>query len=158
MGKSTLAEGISKTLKLPIFSVDPIESAIIKSGIERSFESGLAAYKVSETLAGEHLALGISAIIDAVSPVVEAREMWRNLSKKYEAQLVVIECVLEPNLHKKRIEGRVRNIHGIPEVTWEDVEKRRKEYLEWGEKRLVIDSASDETDNLDRALAYIESV
>jgi adenylate kinase family enzyme len=40
-GKSTIAEDIAHTLQLPIFSVDPIESSIIKSGIERSFETWL---------------------------------------------------------------------------------------------------------------------
>ncbi len=41
-GKSTFAEAIAKEMHLPIFSVDPIESAIIKSGIEKSFETGYA--------------------------------------------------------------------------------------------------------------------
>jgi len=74
-GKSTAAEGITNTLALPIFSVDPIESSIIKSGISKSFETGLAAYLVAETLAAEQLANGLSIVIDAVSPVNEARQM-----------------------------------------------------------------------------------
>jgi len=50
-GKSTLAESIADKLKLPVFSVDPIESAVLKTGIKRSFETGLAAYLIAETLA-----------------------------------------------------------------------------------------------------------
>ena len=117
-GKSTVAESLAEKLSVPLFSVDPIESSIIESGIHRSFETGLAAYLVAEALAGEQLKRGLSAIIDAVSPVQEARDMWNNLVRTHNATLIIIECVLERELHQKRIESRVRNMHGIPEVTW----------------------------------------
>jgi predicted kinase len=156
-GKSTVAEGIAEKLGIPIFSVDPIESSIIKSGIKRSFETGLAAYLVTETLVAEQLSLGIPAVIDAVSAVKEARDMWRTLSNKFNARLIIIECVLDRDLHKKRIESRVRNIHGIPEVTWNDVDNRSKEYLTWKEKRLVLDTSDNIESNLDRAFEYISA-
>lgn len=154
-GKSTLAEALANRLNLPVFSVDPIESAVLKSGIKKSFETGLAAYLVAETLAREQLKLGLSVIIDAVSPVKEARDMWENISHELKARLVLIECVLDKNLHKQRIEARIRNLHGLPEVSWADVEKRRKEYLKWNEKRLIVDSANSLQDNVSKALEYI---
>ena len=156
-GKSTLAEAAAKKLNAPVFSVDPIESSIIKSGISRSFETGLAAYLVAETLASEHLKLGTSVIIDAVSPVNEAREMWHQLANKFNVPLIIIECTLNQETHKSRVESRVRNMHGIPEITWDEVEKRRKEYLPWNEERLIIDSAVNIEDNLDKALEYINN-
>jgi len=104
-GKSTLAGRIAKTLRLPVLSVDPIESSIIKSGIARSFETGLAAYLVVETLAAEQLKVPMSVIVDAVSPVREAREMWRNLSLTHQARLVVVECVVDTGIHQQRIEN-----------------------------------------------------
>ncbi len=154
-GKSTVAEDIAAKLKLPIFSVDPIESSIIQSGIQKSFETGLAAYLVAQTLASEQLSLGLSVIIDAVSPVQEARTMWQELSEQYKTQLIIIECTLDRELHRQRIEARIRNMHGIPEVTWDDVEERRKEYLPWAEKRLVLDTAHSREENLNKALDYI---
>lgn len=120
-GKSTLAEGIANKFKFPIFSVDPIESAILKSGIKRNFETGLAAYIVAETLSSEQLKIGTPVIIDAVNSVPQARATWRNLSKKYRAKLIAIECVLDSGLRKKRLKSRARNLHGIAEVTWQDV-------------------------------------
>jgi adenylate kinase family enzyme len=48
VGKSTIAEEIASKLSIPIFSVDPIESAILQSGFTKSFKSGLAAYPVAE--------------------------------------------------------------------------------------------------------------
>ena len=50
-GKSTIAEALAKKLSWPLFSVDPIEEAILRSGFQRNFETGLAAYLVAETLA-----------------------------------------------------------------------------------------------------------
>jgi predicted kinase len=75
LGKSTVAEGVAEKLSIPIFSVDPIESSIIKSGIKKSFETGYATYLVAETLADEQLGLGMSVILDAVSGVKPARDM-----------------------------------------------------------------------------------
>lgn len=154
-GKSTVAESLAAKLSVPLFSVDPIESSLIKSGLKRSFETGLAAYLVAEALAGEQLKRGLSVIIDAVSPVQEARDMWHHLVRKHHATLIIIECVLERELHKKRIESRIRNMHGIPEVTWEDVENRRKTYLPWQEERLVLDTATTHEKNVKKALDYI---
>jgi len=155
VGKSTLAESLARHLQLPVFSVDPIESAIIRSGFDRSFETGLAAYLVAEQLADEHLKIGMSVIIDAVSPVVEAREMWRGLARKHGADLRIIECVLDPVLHRQRVEARVRGLPGIPELTWEAVEARRQEYLLWREERLIIDTQQGKEANLSKALEYI---
>jgi predicted kinase len=157
-GKSTIAEGLAEKLATPLFSVDPIESAIIKSGLKRSFETGLAAYIVAEDLAGEQLKCGLSVIIDAVSPVQEARDMWHNLARTQNATLIIIECVLEKELHKQRIEARVRNMHGMPEVSWEDVENRRKIYLPWEEERLVLDTADNHENSIKKALDYIHRV
>jgi predicted kinase len=156
-GKSTLAESLAEKLAIPLFSVDPIETAILKSGIKRSFATGLAVYLVAEMLAGEQLKYGLSAIIDAVSPVQEARDMWRNLAYKQKATLVIIECVLEREVHRKRIEARTRNMYGIPEVTWEDVETRREQYVIWQEERLVLDTAVAQDENVKKAIEYINT-
>ena len=115
----------------------------------------MAAYVVAETLASEQLSLGLSVIIDAVNSVKEARSMWRELSDRHGARLIIIECVLDRDIHKARIESRVRNMQGIPEVTWADVEKRRNEYLKWEEKRLVLDTSDSPANNLKKALEYI---
>lgn len=157
-GKSTAAEGIAAKLKLPVFSVDPIESAILKTGLKRSFETGLAAYIVAETLAAEQLKLGSSVIIDAVNPVPQARQAWRDLAKKYNANLVIIECSLDEELHRSRLQTRVRNLHGIAEVTWDDVEKLRKEYTVWEDKKLVVNTAKSKDEILEEIMGYINSV
>lgn len=154
-GKSTVAEGVAESLQCSIFSVDPIESSIIRSGLARCFETGLAAYLVAETLAGQQLNLGLSVVIDAVCPVQEARTMWHNLSNQHHSKLVVIECALKRELHRKRLESRVRNMYGFAELTWDDVEHYRSEYQEWKEERLILDTSAAKEINLSKALEYI---
>lgn len=157
-GKSTLAEAVAKELKLPIFSVDPIEASIIKANIPKSFETGHAAYLVAETLAEEQFKLGQSVVIDAVNAEEEAKDVWRNLSQKCNAELVVIECFTSNiELHKKRIEARVRNLHGFPEITWERVQNRKAAYTDWKEPTLRVDTAKELESNTKEAITYIRS-
>lgn len=156
-GKSTIAACISKEFKFPIFSVDPIESGMLKSGLKRSLETGLAAYNIAEVLAEEHLKLNQSAIVDAVSGVQEAKEMWRGLAAKYSAALVIVECICpDPALQRHRIESRTRDIYGIPEITWDRVEAYRNEYVAWQEPKLVLDAADTVEANVTRAFEYIK--
>lgn len=156
-GKSTVSESLAKQLAYPLFSVDPIESAILRSGIQRNFETGLASYLVAQALAEEQLKIGLSVIIDAVNSVQEARDMWVQLAQRHHATLCIIECTLETTVHKKRIEARVRGLHGIPETTWETVEQVRREYLPWVENRLVLHTEHTDENTIKRALEYIES-
>ncbi len=156
-GKSTIAELLAKRLRLPIFSVDPIESAIVTAGIARSFETGLAAYLVAATLADEQLKLGSSVIIDAVNAEEEAKDVWRGLAKKHRVELIVLLVALESSLHKQRLESRVRNLHGFGEVTWDNVEARRKAFTAWKEPVLELDASRDVEMSVEIAVQYIET-
>jgi predicted kinase len=138
-GKTTLAEGLSHTLSRPIFSVDPIEAAMWQGGLARE-STGIAAYDVAIKLADQHLRLGHSVIVDAVNPVEAPRAAWRNLAAKHRADLKIIECVCADEVvHRRRIEARIRNIQGMPEVTWAQVQKRRAAYQDWTDVRLILD-------------------
>lgn len=155
-GKSTIAERIAQRLKIPVFSVDPIESAIIKSGIARSFETGLAAYLVADVLANEQLKLGTSVIIDAVNAEEEGKNIWRELAQRHGLALIVLDVFMSDRaLHRQRLESRVRNLHGFSEVAWEAVEARQKAFTAWVEPTLRLDAANDVEANTDEALRYI---
>ncbi len=155
-GKSTLSEKIAERLKLPLFSVDPIESAVIKAGITKSFETGYAAYLVAETLAKEQVKLGNSVVIDAVNAENEAKQVWIDCAAHLKIPMVVIECVLKnTDLHRKRLEARVRGLHGFDEITWERVEERRKAYTPWQRAVLTIEMSNDPDENLKAALDFI---
>ncbi|MGZ3625211.1 MAG: AAA family ATPase [Ktedonobacteraceae bacterium] len=157
-GKSTIAERIAVKLGIPIFSVDPIESAMIEAGIQQGFETGLAAYLVAATLASEQLKLGISVVIDAVNAEEEGKSTWRELGRKYGLTPIVLEVVVNNQaLHRRRIQSRVRGLHGFGEVTWEQVEARRKKFTPWKETTLLLDSATDLDANVALAVRYIQA-
>jgi len=140
-GKSTLAEGVSRILSIPVFSIDPIEAAMWRGGLAPA-QTGVAAYEVAVTLADQQLRLGHSVIVDAVNPVGAPRAAWRSLAAKHRAELKIIECICaDENVHRQRIEARLRNIDGMPETTWARVQARRAEYEAWTGERLVLDTS-----------------
>jgi len=130
-GKSTIAEGIAQQLRITLLSVDPIESAVVKSGIAKSFETGLAAYLVAQALAAEQLKLGNSVIVDAVNAEEEGKNIWRALAKRLDLAPIIIE------------------------VTWDRLEARRKAYTPWSEPHLQLDALDPLDDNVAKAIRYI---
>ncbi len=118
---------------------------------ERSLEQALDITRNAVTEAGHELKqhygnIGTlskgdgSSVGGVVNAEEEAKDVWRGLAKQQDATLIIIECATSnTDLHKKRIEARVRNLHGIPEITWERVEEQRKAYTKWKEPTLKID-------------------
>jgi predicted kinase len=156
-GKSELARGIAGRLRIPVLSVDPIESAILRAGIAPGFATGLAAYLVVEALADSQLSLGQSVIVDAVNAVEPAKEMWRQLAAKHGAVFEIVECrCSDEALHRERLAARRRGLApGFREPTWDDVEKRRTEYTPWTEPLLLVDAIVPRDANVDRVLAWL---
>ena len=155
-GKSTVAEGLSRTLSIPLFSIDPIEAAMWRGGLSKD-QTGIAAYDVAIALADEHLRLGHSVIVDAVNPIEAPRAAWRSLAAKHRAEMKIIECVCgDETVHRQRIEARVRNIAGMPEVTWARVQRRQAEYEAWTDARLTLDTSAKSAEQLiTEALNYL---
>lgn len=155
-GKSTLSEWIVERMKIPIFSVDPIESAIIRAGIPKSFETGYAAYLVAENLVAEQVKLGNSVVVDAVNAEDGAKQVWIDCAKRLNIPLVVIECIMKDEaLHRKRLESRTRGLHGFDEITWERVQERKKAYTPWRHKVLTLEMSGDRDRNITLALEFI---
>jgi predicted kinase len=147
-GKSMLAEGVSRALSIPLFSIDPIEAAMWRGGLKKD-QTGIAAYEVAIALADEQLRLGHSVIVDAVNPIEAPRAAWRSLAAKYRAGLKIIECICaDETIHRARIEARRRNIPGMPEITWARVLERRAEYEPWTDARLTLGTSIDTPEKL----------
>jgi predicted kinase len=83
-GKSAIAEGIARELSCPVLSVDPVESALLRAGVEAAQPTGLAAYAVVHDLADAQLRLGLATLVDAVNAVEAAREAWRALATEHD--------------------------------------------------------------------------
>lgn len=147
-GKSSVAEALARALCAPVFSIDPIEAAMWRSGIPKAM-TGIAAYVIAEAMAEENLHPGRTVIVDAVNPVGAARAAWVRLAERRKARLTFVECCCSNlALHRSRIENRVRGIAGMPEITWERVEERRAEYEPWTMERIVLDTAAETPERL----------
>jgi predicted kinase len=155
-GKSAVAALLGRRLACPVVSVDPIEAAMWRAGVARSEATGLAAYVVAEAVADGVLTLGQSVIVDAVNAVETARGQWRSLAERHGVAAAFIEVVCsDPLAHRWRLEGRVRNIEGFGEPTWEAVERLRSEFAPWVDNRLVLDTVTDLTSNVAIALEFL---
>lgn len=153
VGKSALAQDLAGLLGAVWLRVDTIEASILKAGLPRSFETGLAAYLVARDVAEAHLLLGDDVIIDAVNGVEPAREMWRGLAKGCPASLRVVEVVCrDTDEHRRRVEGRASATPPLPAPTWAEVCAR--EYVPWAEPVLVVDGGRPVRANLLRIVRY----
>ena len=162
-GKSTIAEVIGETLSKPIVSVDPIESSILRAGIDPDQPTGLAAYLVAETLAESVIRAGRGLIVDAVNAVDPAREQWVNLAARLDEPLKFVEVVCsDPAVHRARLEARGRNLPNLTEPTWFAVEQSLDEYADWtgpsaGIDRITVDTVEPLEVVVERVLAFLAS-
>lgn len=157
VGKSALADLLGRRLGLPVFSVDPIESAILRAGVAPGFETGLAAYLAVEALVEAHLGRGQGGIVDAVNAVEPAKEIWRRLGARRGIAPRIVECVCsDAAIHRTRLAARRRGLApGFHEPTWEEVERRRLEYTVWTEPMLSVDTVSSLESNVERVLDWL---
>lgn len=155
-GKSTIAQIVGARLGATVVSVDPIESAILKAGIDADQPTGLAAYLVAEEIAEKELASGRTVIVDAVNAAEAARLQWRDLAARTDAKLRVIEVVCsDETLHKARLAKR------SPVLSAYAVEQSIEDYSEWrgacaAMPRVTIDTVAPLGENVETALAFLE--
>jgi predicted kinase len=138
-GKTTLAREVARRRGAFYVRIDTIEQSI-RAADGSHGEIGAAGYAIAMSLARENLAVGQTVIADAVNPVAEAREGWREVAAKVAAPLVEIEVVCSdiPE-HRRRVESRSSDIHGLVLPTWDQVLTRH--YVPWSEDHWVIDTS-----------------
>ena len=154
-GKSTIANALGTALGLPVLSVDPIESAILGSGLPQSFETGYAAYLVAQTVADENLRLGLGSVVDAVSSVEAGRDMWREIAARHSIPLRVIVCVVpDEATHRERLAARDRRL-ASGEPSWAQVQEQRSEWQPWPERHLTLNSTRPSDENVAAALDFV---
>jgi predicted kinase len=160
-GKSAVADALGKRLGTTVVSVDPIESAILSAGIDAGQPTGLAAYLVAERMAEAVLGSGASIIVDAVNAVEPARYQWRELARRTGVPVLFVEVVCtDAAEHRRRLEARRRDLPGMSEVRWPDVEQILGEYADWtGEsgavQRVTVDSMRPVEDLVDDVLGRL---
>ncbi|BDZ53614.1 AAA family ATPase [Agromyces marinus] len=162
-GKSTIGEIVGARLGASVVSVDPIESAILRAGIDVDQPTGLAAYLVAQQIAETELDAGRTVIVDAVNAAESARLAWRDLAERADVRLRVVEVVCSDTaIHRERLERRERNLPHLDETTWRAVEQSLDGYAPWtgpsaALPRVTLDSVQPLGVNVDAALAFISA-
>lgn len=75
------------------------------------------------------------------------------------ARLVVVECVCtDEDLHRRRLEGRRRDIPGWHEIGWAHVERMRAEFRPFTGPHLTLDAVDRVEHNLRLLLEHLARV
>lgn len=131
-GKTAIAAEIARKADAVHLSIDTVEDALLGAGCPRSWATGVAAYEAVRAAAEQNLDLGRTVVVDAVNDTEPARYTWRRAAATTGAPLVFVLLSLDDEIeHRRRLEGRSRNVTNVPEPTWEDVHRRRASFEPW---------------------------
>lgn len=143
-GKSTVAAAVAARAGAVHFSVDDFEQALLASGVEQGWTTGVAAYEVVRVAAERTLALGHMVVVDAVNDSEPARDTWRRAASAAGSDLRFVVLTPPDALeHRRRLETRRRGLLHVSEPTWEQVEARAAAYAPWAEEPFAADAAQD---------------
>lgn len=132
-GKTTLARLLAAERQAAHVRVDAIEAAIARDS-QMQQPVGPVGYLVTHEVARSCLAVGITVVVDAVSPVAEARRGWSDVAIAAGVPLRVIEVeVSDQTEHRRRVEQRRSDLDGLTVPSWEQVQTRV--YEPWDENR-----------------------
>lgn len=91
-------------------------------------------------IAADNLRLGMNVVADSCNPIALSRREWEQTATNNGAAFINIEVICsDADEHRRRIESRTADIHGLQLPTWEKVVNR--DYQTWSETRIVIDTA-----------------
>jgi predicted kinase len=139
-GKTTLAQALARELQATYLRVDTIEQAMRASGVVDG-EVGPAGYMVAYALAETNLRLGQVVVADSVNPLKITRDSWHRVAAAAASPVFDIEVICsDAEEHRRRVETRSIDIVGLRPPTWQEVVDR--EYEDWDEPRLVLDTAN----------------
>jgi predicted kinase len=157
-GKSTLAEALARVSRTPVFAGDWLMGALKPYRVFDGMEDAtyFALYDgLVESLAARQLMLGQSAITDSVIND-ETAERWGRAAGEHGGELRVIECVCSDiGLHRRRVEGRKRNIPNWHEIDWAHVEHMRATFPALTVERLTVDAVEPVEANLAKVRDYL---
>ena len=141
-GKTTIARELAVKLAALHLRIDTIEQALRDKGLTVVDEG----YRVAYALAEDNLRLGLAVVADSVNPLQITRQAWRNVASRAGVPSIDVEIICSDKAeHRCRVESRKPDIAGHQLPAWVDVINR--EYHSWHQDRLVIDTATDSTQN-----------
>lgn len=149
-GKTTIARVLAKRLGAMHLRIDTIEQQI-RALNAPGFDIGPTGYMIAYAVAEDNLILGNTVVADSVNPLEITRAAWRSVAERSGTPAVEIEVVCSDKAeHRRRAETRVVDVPGLRRPTWEEITGRA--YEDWGERPIVVDTASMSPDEIVDAL------
>lgn len=150
-GKTTVAREVAARLHWPYLRLDSVEHRITTAGIV----PGTLGYSILYVLAADQLRIGVSVVVESVSPVAGSREAWRDVASGTEAEIVEIEVVCsDQDEHRRRVETRDAGIPGMAMPSWTDIVDR--DYEPWASPQHVLDTSdSSVEESVEQVLRWI---
>ena len=152
-GKTTIANSLSKSINVPVFTKDTLEAAVVRRGLASSQSLNGVGYELMAVLASNELRQGRSSILDCIASAERVKKFWGFLINEKSSY---IECVCSDiDIHRERLKNRKRNIPNWYELNWKDVLKIKEVYKPWSEERLVLDTIENLQSNVGKAKEYV---
>lgn len=156
-----MAEAVAAELGATVASFDWVMSglrafpevwAAVEYPVERQRAIG---WSLLGRVAEQQLRRDASVVLDLVVRE-QPREDWAELASRHRAGFHVIECVCsDPEVLRARVDRRTRGIPDWYELTWEDVQRSRANYVPLATPKLVIDAVTSFEDNLEAVRRYL---
>lgn len=139
-GKTTIARGIARDLSAVHLRIDTIEHVLHRDAqLPEDLED--LGYRIAYALALDNLRAGHWVVADAVNPIPLTRDAWRSVAEAGRATVVEIEVICsDPQVHRRRVEGREADIPGARLPTWTEVSTRH--YEPWEPEPARVDTAT----------------
>jgi predicted kinase len=161
-GKSTLADAIGCEISAPVFASDwvlaplrqvaPVHEAIMALPHTERWSLGIA---LLDQLVEKQLRNDQSALVDCVARM-GAEHRFAATAARHGASFFAVECTCaDEDLHRGRIEGRVRGIPGWYELDWKAVQQTRRSYEPVDCAKLIVDAGDSLEANLARVRAHL---
>jgi len=149
-GKTTLGRAVSDLLEATFLRIDSIETAIARCGL--AVADSPVGYAVGTAIAADQLRAGRTVVVDAVSPITEARNGWVALAAATGSVLRLVEVTCsDSGEHRRRVERGSSDSQAAP--SWQQVLDRR--YDDWTDPHLVVDNIGDPEPHIAEILVYV---
>lgn len=141
-GKTAVAAEVARAVDAIHLSIDTVEDALLGAGFPRSWTTGVAAYEAVRAAAEQNLDLGRVVVVDAVNDSEPARDSWRRAVATTGAPLMFVLLTLDDEVeHRRRLEGRSRNLTNVLEPSWGDVSSRRASFEPWTDVHVRVNAS-----------------
>jgi predicted kinase len=161
-GKSTLADAIARELGAPAIAWDWLVAGLspfteIQEAFERMTRDEYhdVGYSLMTQIVEKQLRNDQAVVLDCVARE-RALVPWSDLAETQGVPLHVVECVCsDVDVHRSRVEDRIRDIPGWYELEWSQVEQSRTRYEPITHEKLVVDAVDPLEHNLALVRAYL---